>query len=42
MKITRAGTTPSAKGPSDYFTGTVRLDKFVSPPKPPAGCRARR
>ena len=26
MKITRAGSTSSAKGPDDYFTGTVRLD----------------
>ena len=26
MKITRAGTQPSAKGPEDWFTGTVRID----------------
>ena len=26
MKITRVGTQPSGKGPSDYFTGTVRVD----------------
>lgn len=26
MKITRNGTTASAKGPTDYFTGTVRID----------------
>jgi len=26
MHIVRAGTTPSAKGPSDWFTGTVRID----------------
>ena len=26
MNITRAGSTPSAKGPADYFTGTVRID----------------
>ncbi|GLS17984.1 cupin [Labrys miyagiensis] len=26
MKITRNGSQPSAKGPVDYFTGTVRLD----------------
>ena len=26
MKITRAGTQPSAKGPADWFTGTVRID----------------
>lgn len=26
MKITKAGCTASAKGPEEYFTGTVRLD----------------
>jgi quercetin dioxygenase-like cupin family protein len=26
MKITRAGAQPSAQGPSDWFTGTVRID----------------
>ena len=26
MKITRSGAIASAKGPSDYFTGTVRID----------------
>lgn len=26
MNITRSGTIPSAKGPADYFTGTVRID----------------
>ncbi|MET3662924.1 (R)-mandelonitrile lyase [Aquamicrobium ahrensii] len=26
MQITKAGTTPSAKGPADYFTGSVRID----------------
>ena len=26
MKITRAGSQPSAKGPADWFTGTVRID----------------
>ena len=26
MEITRAGSTPSAQGPSAYFTGTVRID----------------
>ena len=26
MEITRAGSKPSAKGPADYFTGTVRID----------------
>jgi quercetin dioxygenase-like cupin family protein len=26
MKITRAGAQPSARGPGDWFTGTVRID----------------
>lgn len=26
MKITKAGSTPSARGPAEYFTGSVRLD----------------
>lgn len=26
MDITRSGSQPSAKGPADYFTGTVRTD----------------
>ena len=26
MNITRAGSAPSARGPADYFTGTVRID----------------
>jgi quercetin dioxygenase-like cupin family protein len=26
MQITRAGSQPSAKGASEYFTGTVRID----------------
>jgi quercetin dioxygenase-like cupin family protein len=26
MKITRVGSQPSAKGPADWFTGTVRVD----------------
>src|SRR5512138_816219 len=26
VKITRAGTHPSPKGPADWFTGTVRID----------------
>jgi len=26
MEIKRVGTQPSAKGPSDWFTGTVRID----------------
>ncbi|MDP2120397.1 MAG: cupin domain-containing protein [Hoeflea sp.] len=34
MKITRAGSTPSAKGPEDYFTGAVRLDKLFTAEAP--------
>ncbi|UYB53682.1 cupin domain-containing protein [Xanthomonas sp. AM6] len=26
IKVTRAGTSASAKGPADYFTGSVRID----------------
>ena len=26
MQITRAGATPSSRGPADYFTGAVRID----------------
>ena len=26
MEIKRSGTTPSGKGPAEYFTGTVRID----------------
>ena len=31
MKITRIGTTPSIKGPEDWFTGTVRIDPLFDP-----------
>jgi quercetin dioxygenase-like cupin family protein len=34
MDIKRSGTDPSAKGPSDWFTGTVRIDPLFSPPAP--------
>ena len=34
MNITRSGTHPSGKGPSDWFTGTVRIDPLFSPPDP--------
>ena len=27
MEIKRIGSQPSAKGPSDWFTGTVRIDQ---------------
>jgi len=34
MQITRNGTQPSGKGPSDYFTGTVRIDPLFTAPDP--------
>lgn len=30
MDITRSGSQPSAKGPADWFTGTVRIDPLFS------------
>jgi len=34
MEIRRAGSQASAKGPSDYFTGTVRIDPLIQAPAP--------
>jgi quercetin dioxygenase-like cupin family protein len=34
MEITRSGTTPSGKGPADWFIGVVRIDPLLSPPEP--------
>jgi quercetin dioxygenase-like cupin family protein len=34
MEIIRSGSQPSAKGPGDYFTGTVRVDPLFNPPEP--------
>jgi quercetin dioxygenase-like cupin family protein len=34
MDITRIGTTASAKGPKDWFTGTVRIDRLFAPQEP--------
>ncbi|HTF62219.1 MAG TPA: cupin domain-containing protein [Edaphobacter sp.] len=34
MKITRAGSQPSGKGPTDWFTGTVRVDPLFQAPDP--------
>ncbi|HVT84056.1 MAG TPA: cupin domain-containing protein, partial [Chitinophagaceae bacterium] len=31
MQITRIGTQASAKGPEDWFTGTVRIDNLFQP-----------
>ena len=39
MDIKRAGSRPSAKGPADWFTGTVRIDPLNQPGEPArAGC----
>jgi quercetin dioxygenase-like cupin family protein len=34
MEIKRSGSQPSAKGPAEYFTGTVRIDPLNNPPEP--------
>jgi len=34
MDIKRCGSRPSAKGPEDYFTGTVRIDPLFDAPEP--------
>lgn len=34
MNIRRSGTQPSGKGPSEYFTGSVRVDALFEPPEP--------
>ncbi len=34
MHITRVGTQPSAKGPAEWFTGTVRIDPLFQPHAP--------
>lgn len=34
MKLIRPGSVASIKGPSDFFTGTVRIDMLNNPPPP--------
>jgi quercetin dioxygenase-like cupin family protein len=34
MEIKRVGSQPSGKGPSDYFTGTVRIDPLFEAAEP--------
>ena len=34
MEITRAGSRPSAKGPTDWFTGMVRIDPLIQTAAP--------
>ena len=41
MNITRIGTQPSAKGPADWFTGTVRIDPLFQPQAPARTVGAR-
>ena len=44
MEIKRAGSQPSAKGPADWFTGTVRIDPLfpaTDPARAPRGTRIR-
>ena len=40
MKITRAGSQPSAKGPETWFTGTVRIDPLFQTEAPARGAGA--
>ena len=34
MEIKRSGSQPSAKGPANYFRGTVRIDPLFDAPEP--------
>jgi quercetin dioxygenase-like cupin family protein len=34
MEIKRAGSQPSGKGPTDWFTGMVRIDQLFTAPDP--------
>ena len=34
MKIIRSGSNPSAPGPQDWFTGTVRIDPLFAAEEP--------
>jgi quercetin dioxygenase-like cupin family protein len=34
MEVRRSGSQASTKGPSDWFTGTVRIDPLFQPPDP--------
>ena len=34
MDIKRSGSQPSGKGPTDWFTGTVRIDPLITAPDP--------
>jgi hypothetical protein len=34
MELKRNGSQPSARGPAEYFTGTVRIDPLFQAPAP--------
>lgn len=34
MEIRRSGSQPSGKGPTEWFTGSVRVDPLFGPPEP--------
>jgi hypothetical protein len=34
MEIKRVGSEPSGKGPDEYFTGRVRVDRLFTAPEP--------
>jgi quercetin dioxygenase-like cupin family protein len=40
MEIKRAGSQASARGPADWFTGTVRIDPLFTAPAPPRAAGA--
>lgn len=42
MEIKRVGSQPSAKGPSEWFTGTVRIDPLFTAPDPALVAGAKR
>jgi quercetin dioxygenase-like cupin family protein len=37
MQVHRNGSAPAVKGPSDWFTGQVRIDRIFNPPAPTRG-----
>ncbi|HEX8898570.1 MAG TPA: hypothetical protein VF751_07730 [Chthoniobacterales bacterium] len=40
MEIKRSGSQKSAKGPTEWFTGTVRIDPLFQAPEPARVARA--
>jgi Uncharacterized protein conserved in bacteria (DUF2255) len=42
MEIKRIGSQPSSKGPADWFTGTVRIDRLFQASLRPMTCTSRR